>query len=293
MASKRDFYEVLGVKKGASEAEIKSAYRKLALQWHPDKHKDNKKAAEDKFKEINEAYQVLSDPQKKQTYDQFGHSAFENGGGGNPFSGGGNPFAGGGFRSGPFQWSYTSSSGGNPFEGMGEGGFGDPFDIFEQFFGGGMRQQRKPRYGLRIDFMEAVKGTEKSVVIQGKEKKIKIPAGASEGTRIQFDEFEVVLEVRPDDRFTREGDDLFIEQKISFVTAALGGEIEVPTVNKPIKIKVKAGTQPNSLIRLREEGVPHLRGRGNGDLYIRLRVEVPEKINGRQRELLKQFENAG
>lgn len=292
MPTKRDYYEVLGLKKGASEAEIKSAYRKAALQWHPDKHPDDKKAAEEKFKEINEAYQVLSDAQKKQAYDQFGHSAFDGAAGM-----GGNPFAGG-FRSGPFTWSYSSSGGGNPFEGFagGDAGFGDPFDIFEQFFGGGMggfSRQRKPRYSLTIDFMEAVKGTEKSVIIQGKEKKIKIPAGASEGTRIQFDEFEVTIDVRPDKRFSREGNDLFVEEQISLTTAVLGGEVEVPTTDKPLKLRVKPGTQPNTLVRLRGEGVPHIRGRGRGDLYIRLKVTIPEKINSRQRELIKQFEQAG
>ena len=290
MPSKRDYYEILGVTKSASAAEIKSAYRKLALQWHPDKHKDDKKAAEDKFKEINEANQVLSDDKKKQAYDQFGHAAFDgaSGMGGNPFTGG--------FRSGPFTWSY-SSTGGNPFEGFsgGDAGFGDPFDIFEQFFGGGMGgfgRQRKPRYSLTVEFMEAIRGTEKTVVIQGKERKIKIPAGASEGTRIQFEDFEVTIDVRPDLRFSREGNDLFIEEEISFVTAILGGEVEVPTVNKPLKLKIKGGTQPNTLIRLRGEGAPHIQGRGKGDLYIRIKVMIPEKLNGRQRELLKQFEQS-
>lgn len=289
MASKRDYYEILGVTKTASEAEIKSAYRKAALKWHPDKHPNDKKAAEEKFKEINEAYQVLSDSKKKQAYDQFGHSAFEGaaGMGGNPFTGG--------FRSGPFTWSY-SSNGGNPFEGFGgDSGFGDPFDIFEQFFGGGFgsARQSKPRYSLRIEFMEAVKGTEKTFVIQGKERKIKIPAGASEGTRIQYDDFEVTIDVRPDKQFSREGDDLFVDEEISMVTAVLGGEVEVPTVHKPLKLKIKGGTQPNTLIRLKGEGVPHIRGGGKGDLYIRLKIKIPEKLNSRQRELLKQFEQAG
>ena len=288
MTSKRDYYEILGVTKSASEAEIKSAYRKSALKWHPDKHADNKKEAEEKFKEINEAYQVLSDSKKKQAYDQFGHSAFE---GASGFSG--NPFSGG-FRSGPFTWSY-SSSGGSPFEGMGgDAGFGDPFDIFEQFFGGGFgRQARKPRYSLSIDFMEAVRGVEKTVKVEGKERKIKIPAGANDGTRIQFDDFEISIDVRPHHRFQREGYDLYIDEEISFVTAALGGEIEVPTTDKPLKLKVRAGTQPNTMVRLRSEGVPALRGHGRGDLYIRLRVKVPERLNGRQRELLRQFEQAG
>lgn len=288
MSTKRDYYEVLGISKSASEADIKSAYRKLALQWHPDKNADNKEEAEKKFKEINEAYQVLSDKQKRQTYDQFGHSAFENGGGGNPFSGG--------FRTGPFQWSY-SSSGGNPFEGFGgAGGFGDPFDIFEQFFGGGMggfSRQRKQRYSLRIEFMEAVKGTQKTVVIQGKERKIKVPAGAHDGVRIAFDDFEVVLDVKPDKRFSREGDDLIIEEEVPLVTAIVGGEIKVEGIDKAITMKVKQGTQSGTLVRLRGEGVPHLRGSGKGDLYIRLKVKIPEHVNGRQRELLKQFEQAG
>lgn len=290
MATKRDYYEILGINKSASDAEIKSAYRKAALQWHPDKHPTNKEEAEAKFKEINEAYQVLSDKQKKQAYDQFGHSAFEGAAGM-----GGNPF-GGGFRQGPFTWSY-STSGGNPFGGFADdAGFGDPFDIFEQFFGGGFGgaygRQRKPRYSLTIEFMDAVKGTEKTVKVDGKERKIKIPAGAGDGTRIQFDEFEITLDVKPHDRFTRDGYDLFINEDISFVTAALGGDIQIPTLNKPIKMKVRAGTQPNTLVRLKGEGVPHVRGSGKGDLYVRLKVVVPEKLNNKQKQLLKQFEAA-
>lgn len=292
MPTKRDYYEILGVAKTATEAELKSAYRKLALQWHPDKHADDKKAAEEKFKEINEAYQVLSDPKKKQAYDQFGHSAFEGAAGM-----GGNPFAGGA-RSGPFTWSY-STSGGNPFAGFGgDAGFDDPFEIFEQFFGGAgfggfSRQARKPRYGLTIDFLEAVKGTEKKVQVEGKERTIKVPAGASDGTRIQFEDFEVTLGVQPHPRYTRDGYDLFIDEEITFPTAALGGQIEVPTLDeKPLKLKVRPGTQPNTLIRLRGEGVTHLRGRGRGDLYVRLKVTVPEKLNNRQKQLLREFEKA-
>lgn len=292
MATKRDYYEILGVAKGATDAELKSAYRKAALKWHPDKNADNKAEAETKFKEINEAYQVLSDKQKRQAYDQFGHSAFEGASGM-----GGNPFAGGA-RQGPFTWSYSSSAGGNPFQGFGgDAGFDDPFDIFEQFFGGGFggfqSRPRKPRYGLTIEFMEAIKGVEKNVTVEGKKRTIKVPAGAGDGTRIQFDDFEVTIDVRPHDKFTREGNDLYIDHNISFATAVLGGETEVPTVDKPLKLKIRAGTQPNTLVRLREEGVPRLQGRGKGDLYIRLKVVVPEKVTGRQRELLKQFEEAG
>ena len=169
----RDFYEVLGLKKGASAEELKKSYRKLALQWHPDRNKSAE--AEDKFKEINEAYEVLSNPQKKQTYDQFGSAAFNNGAG---------PFAGASQtdRQGPFSYTYSTSGGQNPF-----GDFSDPFEIFEQFFGGAApfaQQKRKPAYQVEIDFMEAVNGAEKQFNIDGKRKKIKIPAGIDEGQRI-------------------------------------------------------------------------------------------------------------
>mgnify|MGYP003896126685 CR=1 FL=1 len=193
-------------------------------------------------------------------------------------------------------WSYsTSSGGGNPFGGFADDAAGgDPFDIFEQFFGGSgfSRQPRKPRYSLTIEFMDAIKGAEKTVIIQGNEKKIKIPPGANDGTRIQDADFDVTIDVRPDSRFSREGNDLFVEQDISIATAVLGGQIEVEAIDKPVKLKVRQGTQPNTLIRLRGEGVPHLRGKGRGDLYIRLKVSIPEKINSRQRELIKQFEDA-
>ena len=164
MATKSDYYDILGISKNASGDEIKKAYRKAALEWHPDRHKDDKEAAEKKFKEINEAYQVLSDPQKKSAYDQFGHAAFTPGGG----SPGGNPFAGGfSGQSGPFTYTYTSG-GGSPFGNV--GGFGDPFDIFEAFFGGGNpfaggARQAKPRYSIEIDFMDAVNGISKEVNI--------------------------------------------------------------------------------------------------------------------------------
>lgn len=279
MATKRDYYEILELKKDATKAQIKSAYRKMALKYHPDKNKA--KDAEEKFKEINEAYQVLSDDKKKASYDQFGHAAFSGAGGG------GNPFAGG-YQQGPFTWSY-SSSGGNPF-GNGQD-FGDAFDIFEQFFGGGFSQrQRRPRYSMRISFMEAVKGTEKEVEIEGKKHKIRVPAGASDGTRIRFSDFDVSFDVEPHREFKRDGYDVFIDKKISFATAALGGQVEVPTLNDPLKMKVRAGTQSHTLVRLRGEGVKQLRGSGYGDLYVRLIVEVPEKLSREEKKVLKKLQ---
>lgn len=284
MPTKRDYYEVLGVTKSASAAEIKSAYRKMALKFHPDRNKEPD--AEAKFKEINEAYQILSDEKKKQAYDQFGHAAFD------PASGmGGNPFAGGfrgGAGGGPFTWSYSTSTGGaNPFEGM---DFSDPFDIFESIFGGGMGGPRRPRYSMTIEFMDAVKGAEKKVTIDGKQKTIKIPAGANDGTRIRFDDFDITFDVKPHPNFKREGYDLFADQHISFTLAALGGELEIPTIDSKLKMKVRAGTQSHTLVRLRGEGVQHLQGKGKGDLYVRLMVQVPEKLSREEKKILEQLQ---
>jgi len=290
MAAKRDYYDVLGIQKGASEGEVKSAYRKKAVEWHPDKHKDNKEEAEVRFKEINEAYQVLSDSQKKQAYDQFGHAAFSRGAGGAPQ---GNPFGQGGFggRSGPFTYTYTSQ-GGPSTAGF---DFGDPFEIFEQFFGGrgGFRSQSLPRYSIDIDFMEAVRGVEKDVSVGGKRRKIKIPLGVDDGNRIQFDDFILSINVRPSREFERDGADIYSVEKISFSLAALGGEIGVKTVDDNVKIKVRAGTQSGVMIRLRGKGMPHLRGRGRGDHYVRVQVEVPTKLSWGQKRILKELQEDG
>ncbi len=287
MPTKRDFYEVLGVSKSASAADIKAAYRKMALKHHPDQNKEA--GAEAKFKEINEAYQVLSDSQKKAAYDQYGHAAFDQGAGGGM---GGNPFSGAG--QGPFQWSYQSGPGmggtgaGNPFEGM---DFNDPFDIFENIFSGGFGGgQRRQRYSMRIEFMEAVKGVEKVIEIEGKKRTIKIPAGADNGTRIRFDEFDITLEVRPDPTFKRDNYDIYVDQEISYPTAALGGTTEVPTLEGKLKLKVRAGTQSHSLIRLRGEGVQHLQARGKGDLFVRLIVKVPEKLGRDEKRILEELQ---
>jgi len=283
MTTKRDFYEVLGLKKGASAPDIKKAYRQLALKYHPDRNKA--KDAAEKFKELSEAYEVLSNPEKKKTYDQFGHSAFDPSQG---FGGPGGPGRpGGAYRQGPFTYTYTSTSGGP----SGNFDFGDPFEIFESFFGGGspFRSARLPRYGLSIDFLEAFKGTTRTLVHQGKQYTVKIPPGADDGTRIRFENFYVTVEVKSHDIFKRDGADIFIDQEISFSQAALGDTIKVPTLNGDLKLKVRPGTQPNTLVRLRAKGMPRLRLGGRGDQYIRLLVKVPEKLSRKQKQLLKEF----
>lgn len=289
MTTTRDYYDILGVTKSATDAELKSAYRKMALKWHPDRNQDKKEEAEKQFKEINEAYQVLSDKQKRQMYDQFGHAAFEQGGGG---AAGGNPFAGG-FRQGggPFTWTYTSSGGGQGPE----MDFGDPFEIFEQFFGGGFgfNQARRPRYSLSIDFEEAIKGVTKTVEIEKKRHTIKVPPGANDGTRIRFDAFDITINVRPHATIRRDGYDLFVDEHISFTTAALGGTVAVELFETKIKLKVRPGTQSHTMVRLRGEGVPRLQSSGKGDLYVRLIVDVPERLSREQKQYLESLQETG
>jgi DnaJ-class molecular chaperone len=285
MADSKDYYQILGVTKSASTDEIKKAYRKLALQFHPDRNKG--KDADTKFKEITKAYEVLSDPQKKQTYDQFGHAAFEQGAGQGPFGGAGGPF--GGAQGGPF--SYTYSTGGDGGAGFDFGGFNDPFEIFEQFFGGAspFGRQRRQAYQLTIDFLEAAHGTTKKVTIGNKSQTIKIPAGVDEGSRIRFGDYDVIVSVTPDKRFQREGFDIIGVKEIPFALAALGGEVNIETIDGNLKLRIPGGTQPGTAIRLREKGIPHLHGSGRGDHYVRIKITVPKHLNGRQKELLKEF----
>lgn len=267
---KPDFYTVLGVSKNASDKELKAAYRKLALQWHPDKNKSSE--AEKRFKEITEAYEVLRDPKKRQMYDQYGSDAFSQGA--SPFSGMGG-FSQGTSSQGPFRFTYTYGNGQNPFDGF---DFSDPFEIFQEFFGVSSpfgRAQQKPVGTIAVDFREAYSGVEKEVVVEGKKKKIKIPAGVDDGTRIQFQDFILTIRVRPDKNFQRSGDDIFVDVEVPLITAVAGGEIKVPTVNGQIKIRIKPGTQPGSVLRLSGQGMPHVNSRKKGDFYIRLHIDIP------------------
>ena len=356
--AKRDYYEVLGLNKQATDDEIKRAYRKLAKQHHPDLHPDDKEA-EAKFKELNEAYGVLSDPQKKANYDQFGFDGPNMGGG-----------AGGGYGG---------------FGGFGGGGFGGFDDILNSFFGGGMGGQQRyngPIDGddlqmqITITFEEAAKGCEKEINLvrdepcetcggsgakagtspvtcttcggsgqvrvtqntpfgriqnvracdacrgtgkiikepcnrcggrgklrTSKRRTIKVPAGIDNGQIItirgqgelgerggQPGDLQIYVTVRPHRFFTRKGFDLHCEIPITFSQAALGAEIDVPTLDKPIKQVVPEGTQPGTVLRVKGQGIQNLRGSGKGDIFVKVNVEVPRKLSEKQKDLLRQFD---
>ena len=303
MASKRDYYEILGLSKGASEDEVKRAFREAARKHHPDVDKTT--GAEARFKEINEAYQVLSNPEKKRAYDQFGHDAFGAGASG---PAGGNPFAGGG----PFTYTWSSNGGNINIEDLFGGG--QMGDIFDTFFGGGF--SRRPRKGrdshfeIAVEFLEAAFGVEKEISYGSKKLKIKIPAGAYNGLQLKFagegeaatglpsGDLYLHILVRPSPEFSREGDDLYVLKTIPFTLAALGGEITVPALGeskfegiKNIGLKIPAGTQFGTDFRVRGRGVPHLHGRGRGDLFVRILVEIPKKLSREERRVLEELQH--
>lgn len=284
MADNKDYYQILGVSKNATRDEIKKAYRKLALEYHPDRNKT--KEGEVKFKEVTKAYEVLGNEEKRKTYDQFGAAAFEGGAGGpgGPFGGFGGAQGG---QYGPFTYTYSSNGQGGDFD---FGGFSDPFDIFEQFFGGGSpfgQRARRPAYAVKVTFSEAVHGTEKEINVNGKSQKIKIPAGVDNGSRIRFQEYDVVIQVPNDPYFGREGYDIVTEQELSYSQVALGTDLDVKTIDGKVKIKIPAGTQPGTLVRLSGRGVSRLQGSGRGDHYVRIKISVPKKLSRRQKELLE------
>lgn len=299
MATKRDYYEILGVSKNASEAEIKSAYRRLARKHHPDV--DKSPDASEKFKEVSEAYQVLSDPQKKSTYDQFGHSAFVPGGGFGGQGWPGGPFAGqGGWK------TYTWSTGGaGPNIQFDFGGFEDPFELFEQIFGGGSpfgaSFSRRLTYQMDLTFDEAIHGVTKDIEVETrttqarverKRMKIKVPQGVDNGTRMRFGDIDIIFRVSRHPQFLREGADIFSELGVTIPQLVLGDVFEVNTVSGKVKVRVPPGTQPGSLVRLKGKGVAKIGG-GHGDHYVRVNLEIPKNPTREEKRLYEQLYNLG
>lgn len=285
--AERDYYDILGVKKVATPDEIKKAYRGLAKKFHPDKNKGNKDA-ESKFKEISEAYAVLSDTEKRDQYDRLGREAFRSGGvgGGNPFAGGANPFGG---------FDFSQFTGGGRARGgrrsTGGGGF---TDVFSDLFGGGASFDPGPERGadleaeLTIDFRDAILGTTMDLVINGKGVKVKIPEGVMDGQRIrlrgkgapgqgggQHGDLNVLIHVRPHSLFERRGDDIYIDLPIKVGEAIRGGEVEVPTIHGPVRARIPTGTQGGQTFRLRGKGVKKKAG-AFGDHYYRVEIIVPK-----------------
>src|SRR5436189_186469 len=266
--AKRDYYEVLGVGRNASEEEIKRAYRKLAVKFHPDKNPDDPHA-EERFKELGEAYDVLIDPDKHAAFDRFGHAAFAQGAG----------FGGGGFHD-PFDIFREVFGGG----GIGGG-------IFETFFGGGGRAEDRQRgsdlrYDMEIKLEEAAFGVEKEIEIA----KLDTCDNGEAGIRgAPQGDLYVVVHIREHKIFEREDDNLYCEVPIPFSVAALGGQVDVPTLEGKAHLKVPAGTQSGQIFKLRGRGIVHLNGADRGDLLVRLLVEVPSRLNPEQRHKLEEF----
>ncbi|CAJ1970128.1 unnamed protein product [Cylindrotheca closterium] len=315
-ASKRDFYEVLGVSKSSNKAEIKKAYFGLAKKYHPDTNKDDE-AASDKFKEVTEAYECLSDDEQRGLYDQFGHAGVDpNFQGGNPFGGGGgrNPFEGG-FNFGDGSFHFSGGSGG--------GGQIDPEELFDAFFGGGARRARGPRRGadlqmhVRLSFEEAAFGSSQDLhlryqvlnqqngQIEVKERDVTVdtPAGIDTGMNLRVTgqgaegdpgapRGNLLVQVLVDDHdyFHREGSDVHVEAPISISQAILGGTVDVRTLGGEVEVTVPKGTQPETKLVLRNKGIQRMHGAGKGNQYVHLKIEIPKSITKRQEELLREFD---
>jgi curved DNA-binding protein len=291
----KDYYKILGVERKASADDIRKAYRKLAMQHHPDKNPGDKKS-EDKFKEINEAYQVLSDEKKRARYDQLGsaYSDFRTGGG----------------RPGDFQWEdWFQQNGGQRGYGNADesfGGAGGGFsDFFRTIFGEAVRssarsqaaqQQQGYQQEVDISFQEAFEGSTRQLHTNGRKLQVRIPAGVKTGSKVRVAgagpeglDLYLVVNVTDENRFERDGQDLYTTSTLSVFTLILGGETDVETPTGKVKLNIPAGTQTDQVFRLAGRGMPHLKNPNTkGDLFVKLKVQVPKYLSSKQRELLEE-----
>ena len=289
----RDYYKILGVERSASADAVRKAYRKLAMQYHPDRNPGDKQA-EERFKEINEAYQVLNDPKKRARYDQLG-SEYSNW-----RQGGGSP--------GDFDWAqwFSGQPGGTRVE---YGDINDLFgqdafsDFFRSIFGGTggarttARGRRAPSYQqpITISLEEAYRGTTRAFQSDERQITVRIPAGVKTGSKVRAaraapdgQDLYLIVDVTDDPRFERQGDDLRTAAAIDVFTAALGGEALVQTVDGEVTLKIPPGTQPEQVFRLAGRGMPRLKiPQARGDLFVRVKVRIPKDLTSAQRELLQ------
>jgi len=294
----KDYYKILGVSRKADSDEIRKAYRKLAMQYHPDRNPGDKQA-EERFKEINEAYQVLNDEQKRAHYDRVG-SAYSN-------------WQQRGAPSGGFDWSqFARGAPGSTrvnVEDFG-GGLGDDLfsDFFRSIFGGmggvGAAGRSNPaargnpayQQQVEISLEDAFKGTTLQIQSEGKRKKVRIPAGVRTGSKVRVAgagpngmDLYLIVQVKEDERFERRGNNLHTTAKVSAFTAILGGEAEVETMTGKVKLTIPPGTQPEQVFRVAGRGMPQLKNPdAKGDLLVRLKVEIPRYLSSKQRELLEE-----
>lgn len=302
----KDYYKILGVERSASTEEIKRAYRKLAMKYHPDKNPGDKQS-EDRFKEINEANQVLSDPEKRSRYDQLGESyAHWQQRGESPGNFNWNDWVtnaprGGGTRV-DFDDLFGDSNGGfSEFFRRVFGGMGGFPDMGTEGARRGVRPGAQPRAGyeqrVSISLQEAFHGTTRRYEIEGRKLEVKIPAGARSGTKVRLpniatdrgggtSDIYLVVDVLPDPQYERRGDDVYTDVDVDLYRAVLGGEISVPTLTGQIVLKIPSGTQPGQTFRLAGQGMPHLKNpQKRGDLYVRTRIQLPRQLTPEQREL--------
>jgi curved DNA-binding protein len=282
----KDYYKILGVERKASADDIRKAYRKLAMQHHPDKNPGDKKA-EDKFKEINEAYQVLSDEQKRARYDQLG-SAYSN-------------FRTGGGRPDDFQWDDWFQQNGQQRRQGEAGGFSDFFSaIFGEAMRSSVRSQAAQQQGYQqevdISFQEAYEGTSRQLQSNGRKLQVRIPAGVKTGSKVRVAgagpeglDLYLIVNVTDENRFERDGQDLYTTSTLSVFTLILGGDTDVETPTGKVKLSIPAGTQTDQVFRLAGRGMPHLKNPNTkGDLFVKLKVQVPKYLSSKQRELLEE-----